>query len=414
MRIAILNDFCSRNGGAASVAIDSALGLAKAGHEVRFIGMVGPVDPSLAEEPLIQVYCANQVAFLDDSNRTGAALRGLWSISAKNWITSVLSDWQGMRAIVHVHGWVKAFSPSIFAAFLGHAHWCSVITLHDYFIACPNGGFINYPQTQICTRIALSASCLSCNCDPRSYAHKIWRYGRGLIQTHGLDIASRVDGLVGVSHFAVDKLKPYLKSGVPVSVVRNPINLNRPRVLGGNPDGSLIYVGRLSPEKGVDLALSAARRLGRKLIVLGEGSLRKELNLAYPEADFRGWAHTDDVYKAMSGASALVFPSRWYETNGLVVLEAMAHGLPVVISDGCASTEFVRDGVTGRHFKLGSVESLTTVLSEVLAGQGGSLGSAAAEWYWNDPWTLTAHVSELEKFYNQLWSQKCIKAECSP
>ena len=384
------------------MAIDSALGLAKAGHEVRFIGMVGPVAPELAAEPRIHVYCAQSVTFLDDTDRLGAAVRGWWNLSAQRWVKRALADWSGQPAIVHVHGWVKAFSPSIFSELLNRPEWRSVITLHDYFLACPNGGFIDYPKTEICRRQALSVDCLSCNCDSRSYAQKLWRFGRGLIQTHGLDIASRVDGLVGVSHFAVDKLRPYLKPDVPVEIVRNPVALERPGHLGGDPDGALLYVGRLSPEKGLDLALAAARRLGRKLVVLGEGSLRDELSHQYPEAEFRGWANPSDVHKAMAGSAALVFPSRWYETNGLVVLEAMAHGLPVVVADGCAATEFVRDHITGRHFKLGSVDNLTAVVGEVLSGQGEQLGRAGAEWYWSDPWTLAAHVAELEKFYAKL------------
>lgn len=402
MRILIINDFCSRNGGAAGVAINSALGLAKAGHDVRFVGIVGPVDPELASESRIRIYCAEGVTFLDDHSRLGAAFRGWWNLPALRWVRAALADWDGLEAIIHVHGWVKAFSPSIFGEFLGRSEWRTVLTLHDYFLACPNGGFIDYPKAQICRREALSIDCLSCNCDPRSYTQKLWRFGRGLIQTYGLDIASRVDGLVGVSHFAVNRLSSYLKQGVPVTVVRNPVAVSRSSHLGGIADGPLLYVGRLSPEKGLDLALEAARRLGRKLVVLGEGALRDALSLQYPEAEFRGWASPAGVHKAMGGASALVFPSRWYETNGLVVLEAMAHGLPVVVADGCAATEFVRDGVTGRHFKLGSVDSLTSVLKEVLMGQGVQLGGAAAEWYWRDPWTQAAHITELERFYAKL------------
>jgi glycosyltransferase involved in cell wall biosynthesis len=402
MKILIINDFCSRNGGAAAVAIDSALGLFKGGHEVRFVGIVGPIDPCFTGELRLNVHCKFDSTFLDHSNRKTAAIKGWWNVSAQLWFSSILKDWEQQDVIIHVHGWVKAFSPSVFSAIFNRPRWRVVITLHDYFIACPNGGFIDYPQTQICKRRALSIDCLRCNCDPRNYAQKLWRFGRGLIQTHVLDIASRVDGLVGVSRFSIKKLKPYLNPDIPIAIVRNPVSLDRPLRFGGNPEGPLLYVGRLSPEKGLYLALTAARRVKRNIIVIGEGVLKESLSRDYPEADFVGWAQPTAVNQAMKDASALVFPSLWYETNGLVVLEAMAHGLPVIVSDGCAATEFVEDGINGRHFKLGSIESLISVLTDVLSGQGEQLGRAAAEWYWTDPWSQSAHVTELERFYSQL------------
>ena len=402
MRIVIINDFCSRNGGTAAVAIDSAIGLANAGCEVRFFGMTGPVDPVLAATKGVTVYCDNEPTFLDNPSRVQAAVSGLWSLDSKRALRKFINDWIGSEVIIHVHGWVKALSASIFTE-LNNKHWRVVVTLHDYFLACPNGGFLDYQKTAICTRTALSGECLFCNCDSRSYAQKLWRFGRGLIQSYGVNIPSRIHGIIGVSHFSLNKLRSYLPEGLPISVIRNPVAVKKPEVLGGNFDGPLLYVGRLSSEKGVPLALSAARSFRRKITIIGGGPLKQQLMNDYPEADFRGWLPPEDVYTIMQSASALVFPSLWYETNGLVVLEAMAHGLPVIVSNACASTEFVVDGVNGRHFEQGSCTSLVEVLNEVFTSQSHtSLGKSAYDWYWSNPWSQKTHVSELLSFYNKL------------
>jgi glycosyltransferase involved in cell wall biosynthesis len=402
MKIAILNDFCSRNGGAASVAIDSALGLAEAGHEVRFIGVVGPVDPALTAHAGIKVSCLGQPTFLDDPRRAAAALRGWWSCSAARFVADALQDWRGDSVLLHVHGWVKALSPAIFPELLRYAHWRVVTTLHDYFLACPNGGFMVYPKTEICHRRALGADCLMCSCDARNYAQKLWRFGRGLIQTHGLNLGCRLHGVIGVSQFSLEKLRPYLHQKVLARIVRNPVAVAQNVPTGGCTTGPLLYVGRLSSEKGVALALKAARALGRRIVVVGEGPEAARLGVDYPECEFLGWLSPENVHAQMRKAAALVFPSRWYETNGLVVLEAMANGLPVVVAAGTAATEFVRHGETGRHFKMGDHDSLQKELTVALGPAGASLGRAASVWYWADPWTRAAHVRALESFYTEL------------
>src|SRR5882757_10833220 len=78
-----------------------------------------------------------------------------------------------------------------------------------------------------------------------------------------------------------------------------------------------------------------------------------------PQARFTSWLGAEDIRRHMRTARALVFPPLWYETLGLVVVEAAAAGVPAIVADGCAATEYIRDGVNGLHFTHGSVEALS-------------------------------------------------------
>jgi glycosyltransferase involved in cell wall biosynthesis len=401
MKILIINDFCNINGGAAGVAIESALGLARAGYVTGFLGMVGPVDERM-ELQGVAVVCANEDTFLDSGSKVKAAWRGWWNSRVDELLDRLAADFSPGETIVHVHGWMKALSPSIFS-FLNKRGYRFVVTLHDYFIACPNGGFLDYPRVEICRRTALSISCLSCNCDSRSYSQKLWRYGRGLIQNFALQTPERANGFIGVSHFSLEKLEKYIGKDIPRSVVRNPVKIDQGcGTVGGVPGGPLLFVGRLSREKGPVLAAEASKRLGRKIVFVGDGEERKSLEHGYPDAIFEGWQPLSRVTELMTQASCLIFPSLWFETNGLVVLEAIALGLPVIVANETAPTEFVKDGITGRVFKTGDIDDLTAILKELLEGQGIDLARAAYDWYWSDPWTPENHVKELVAFYQKL------------
>jgi glycosyltransferase involved in cell wall biosynthesis len=95
----------------------------------------------------------------------------------------------------------------------------------------------------------------------------------------------------------------------------------------------------------------AAARTGLPLVVLGEGSLAHALKFdaatAGVDLAVRGWAHREDVLRAMARATVLVFPSLWAEPLSRVLLEALALGTPVAVMDTGGSGEIVQDGTSG-------------------------------------------------------------------
>jgi glycosyltransferase involved in cell wall biosynthesis len=114
---------------------------------------------------------------------------------------------------------------------------------------------------------------------------------------------------------------------------------------------ALLYVGRLSREKGLDMLEPFSRFLdyagvAHRLVLVGDGPMRKQLEAACPGAVFTGTRSPDDVATAMASADLFVFPSQT-DTAGNVVLEAQASGLPVLVSRTGGPCENLRLGESG-------------------------------------------------------------------
>ncbi len=141
----------------------------------------------------------------------------------------------------------------------------------------------------------------------------------------------------------------------------------------------LLFSGKLSRRKGADLLLSAVKQLPelvRKnmgVIYIGSGNLDPELRRLAADSPstrvhFAGFQNQTKLSPYYHAADLLVLPSLYSETWGLVVNEALHHGLPAVVSDavGCAP-DLIEPGVTGEIFRSGSMTDLCAVLQRALA-----------------------------------------------
>lgn len=401
--IVILNDYASVVGGAAKVALSSAVALANRGNRTIVFSAVGPIDDSLKNVPNLEVICLNQSDILSDPNRFRAITSGTWNRVVANELTQLLQKLRADKPVVHFHPWVKALSPSVFVA----ARRCgvpSVITLHDYFIACPTGNFLEAKTGKICKRKPLSASCISCNCDPRNYFHKIWRVSRGFVQKNVARVPSQCENFISVSPYSEAILREFLPAKANITLVRCPIDVDHQPVIDAAASRDFLFVGRFSPEKGaVDFAKAAAAS-GQNAVFIGQGGEEEKIREACPNAKILGWLPPAEVQRQMRQARALVFPSRWYETQGLSAIEACAVGLPVIYSDVTAISADLQDNATGISYRSGDVEDLNQKMVRVANDDAfaRSIGTAAYDWYWKTPWTLDHHVDGLEAVYDRL------------
>ena len=184
--------------------------------------------------------------------------------------------------------------------------------------------------------------------------------------------------------------------------------------VGARADGPFLFVGRLVYYKGLALLLSALCRLpAAELVIVGDGPLRAELQ-AQSRRDgldgrvrFAGDLPPAMLREEMGQARALVLPSaKASETFGVVQLEAMAAGLPVIstgLPTGVAEVNI--DGETGRVVAPGDVEALTAALAEVLSDteQARAWGDAGRRRV-RESFTHDGMVTALERWYESLFT----------
>lgn len=398
MHIVILAEFAVASGGAEKVAVESAHGLARAGMDVTFIQAIeGPADP-LLDHPNIRRVCLGNA---DIWNRPAleAALSGIWSRDAAARLRAVLSALPQPADIVHLHQWTRSLSPSVFPVLLGSGIPL-VVTLHDYFLACPNGVYYRFDQDRPCALTPLSASCVAAPCDPKSRFHKAIRIGRSIAQNralrgHHLHVIHvcdasipRMGGLLGslaVTHHRID----------------NPVRVEKGVRADPATGKAIAYVGRLTREKGADLVAEAARDAGMPALFIGTGPLEAELR-AQPHVEMLGWRSPNEVSAILVQRSrALAAPSRWFETGPLTVYEALAVGLPVVASDRSGAAEKVIDGVTG-YVVAPERAALATAFRKLDVIEAETLGCAAHAHYWDAPMSIDAHADALSELYRRI------------
>ena len=139
-RVIILNDQASVTGGAATVALASARGLAAQGFEVTLFAAVGPIAPEIQGVPGLEVICLGQHEIVDDPNRRRAMRNGMANREAAIRLGKLLDGCDQADTVIHVHSWMKALSPLVLHTAIRRG-FKVVLTMHDFFITCPTGRF---------------------------------------------------------------------------------------------------------------------------------------------------------------------------------------------------------------------------------------------------------------------------------
>jgi glycosyltransferase involved in cell wall biosynthesis len=400
MHVIIIADHAFINGGQAKVAIDSAIGLAERGHRVTFFAACGPVDLHLAASGA-EIICLDQPDITTAKSQVRFLAQTLWNTKAARRLGALLDGLDPLTTVIHVHAWAKALSPSI-GSIIREARIPSVYTMHEFFLVCPTGGFYDYKKAAPCTRVPLSRSCVTCNCDARSYPRKVLRLVRQLLLDHVSGMKEAIRHVVTISDLQYQVVRDYMPPETIFHRIANPINVPD---LGPKqqPGGDFLFVGRLSTEKGVAHFCEAARLAGIVPVIAGDGPLADDLRRRFPEARMLGWQSPQRVRELMRGARALVFPSVWYEGQPLTVYEALALGTPVIVSDVCAGREAVEHGVNGLRFASGDSLSLAAALrsleDDAIAER---MTRSAYEKYWADPLTVDRHLDAIEALYARL------------
>jgi glycosyltransferase involved in cell wall biosynthesis len=401
VHVIVANDFAHVNGGAAQVAISSAVGLADRGHRVTFFAAVTPVAEEL-RHPGINLVLTDQFDIKSDPSRLRAAAQGIWNPRSALKMEHVLTRSDGDRTILHVHGWTKALTSSIIRVALRHGV-AVVVTLHDYFYACPNGGFFNFRRKESCPLRPLSVACLRENCDRDGYPEKLWRSVRQGVQTRFGFPRSELLNFITISDFSESVLKTFLPPDAEIYRIASPSDFTKEAPVDVKRNDRFVCLGRLSPEKGLNLVATAARDLNCAVVFVGEGPSRYEIQSSNPEAAITGWQPREQVKAYLRSARCLVLSSLWYEAQPMVVAEAAAVGVPAIVSDQCAGREMIENGVTGLCFRSGDSADLREKMRILQNPETAArMGRAAYDRHWTHPFTLEKHLLALERCYGSI------------
>jgi glycosyltransferase involved in cell wall biosynthesis len=363
-RVVVLNDVSMARGGATSLALASVRALRARGVPVTFIAGDNGENPELRDLG-VEVVPMGQ-ALLLDAGMGEAFFRGLYNRRT----IAVVGDWiarnDTRHTIYHVHTWAKILSPSLFQVLRPVADRLAV-SAHDFFLVCPNGGYVFYGTGRVCQLRPMSFACVVASCDRRTYGHKLWRVARQAIRSILFDLR-RTPPLVLAIH---DGMRPGLeRGGIPshaIKILRNPIRAFTNDRVSAERNQEVVFIGRLDLEKGADLAAKAAKLAGARLRIVGDGPMLEQLMRDHPEVIFEGRRSHDEIGRLVASARALVMPSRYPEPFGLVAGEALWSGLPVVLSDtAMMADEIVKRGA-GLACDVHSEGALAETLRQVFA-----------------------------------------------
>ncbi len=350
MRVIQANKYYYLKGGAERYTFELSKILERNGDAVIPFSMrSGKNLPSHYDRFFVSEVFTDRARFDREGLRTAG--RMLWSFEAAKKFSALCAAFP--PDVLHVHNIYHQISPSILAV-AEQRGIPAVMTVHDYHLISPNYGLydqgvivepsVAHPYWDTLRRKLIGGSTLKSALSAfEGWMHKV------------LDAYGHVSTFIAPSEFVRSKLLAY---GIPqgkIEVVPHFIDLEN-RTPHYESETRVVFVGRLSPEKGVEVLLRAMKDV--KLltcVIIGDGpeketlhALAKELEL--DNVEFLGALHGEDLDREIARAKAIVIPSQSYETFGLTALEAYAWGKPVIASRIGALSEVVREGETGLLF----------------------------------------------------------------
>jgi glycosyltransferase involved in cell wall biosynthesis len=332
----------------------------------------GGEDVAVAAEISLLREAGIEVELLTENNQRieraslGLAIQALWSVHGRKLVADAID--RVRPDILHVHNSFPLLSASIYGA--AQERGVAVVqTLHNFRLVCPNALLLrNGQHCELCLDKTLKWPAILHACYRDSRAASTVVAGIGAVHRLTAVRNREVDRYLALSGFSAHR---FIAGGLPADrldvcapVVREPAT---PMPEPAPPREGGLFVGRLSPEKGVDGLLKAWAGVPYPLTIIGDGPLADELKRqAPPQVSFLGWQPPEVVSAHMYRAALLMFPSLCYENFPLSVAEAMAHGLPVLAASGGSVEETLEEGRTGAFAPPGDAAAWKARLLELL------------------------------------------------
>jgi glycosyltransferase involved in cell wall biosynthesis len=306
--------------------------------------------------------------------------------------------------IVHVHNTFPVISPAVYYAAKENAIPV-VQTLHNYRLLCPSATL--FRDGHVCE------DCLGKKVPWPGVVHACYRDSRvttavaaAMLATHNFKHTwtEAVSSYIALTDFARCK---FVQAGFPLEkIFVKPNYLETDPGTGEGKGNYALFVGRLTPEKGIDTLLDAWREIGARLSlqIAGDGPMAPEVEKAAAEMEdvtWLKWLPRAEILQRMKDASVLILPSTWYEGFPMIIAEAFAVGLPVIASNLGSMPCIVEDRRTGLLFEPGNAASLREAVQWWLANpsDGACMRSLARQEY-EDKYTAERNYTQLMDIYD--------------
>lgn len=338
-----------------------------------------------AEAAVLRRAGVDVTVFTRDSAEAGVgdfarSLGGVYSREAKAALRASISA--TAPQVIHVHNAHPLITDAVYDA-ADEVGVPLVHTIHNYRMVCCNG--ILFRKGRICEL------CVD-NTGLAGVLHRCYRgsSAASLLVTIANQVRAHRAGArawprvtwVALSSLGRDLL---IRAGFPADQVRvkgNFLSEDRLPPARGPRDGYL-FVGRLSPEKGIEDVMAAWHsNLRRRLTIVGDGPMEgvvRQWAADQEYVDYLGRQPRETVLRAMAQHRVLLFPSRWYEGFPMVLLEAMASGLAIVSTGLGAVPEIAPVGEVAVHHAPGDAEALRCCIESLSEDRLATMGSKAKE-----------------------------------
>ena len=335
-------------------------------------------------------------------NRITLAARTIWSRPTRDRCLGILRNVR--PDVAHFHNTFPLVSPSAYSAFR-QAGVPIVQTLHNYRLLCPTSTF--FRDGHVCEDClhktppwpGVMHGCYRGSCSQTAVVAAMLTVHRCLKTWK-----NQVDMYVALTEFSRRK---FIEAGIPPDkIVCKPNSVHPDPGIREGSGSYALFVGRLSPEKGLFTLLRAWQHLKAiPLKIAGDGPLMGEVKVFLRKQELSsvevlGHCTREKVLRLMKGARFLVFPSEWYEGFALTIVEAFACGVPVLASRLGVMAEIIEDGRTGLHFKPGDAEDLKSKVEGAWRHpeQLQAMGRAAREEY-EQKYTAERNYQRLMEVY---------------
>ncbi len=293
------------------------------------------------------------------TEKLGAALGVVYNTRSARMLKDRIKAFQ--PDIIHVHNFFPLISPAVFD--VAHKMGVPVVmTLHNYRLICPSA-YLHYNGRTHLENVHKTFPL-------QAILDKAYR--NSMFQTASVVLATGMHKLLGTWQNKVDRFITLTQGGSDLFL--NSSLKPRPEQLVVKPNFTadlglseaergyhFLFVGRLSPEKGISTLLKATELYPFKLKIIGDGSMRQEVvqhAAKYPNVEYLGYQKLDRVEQELKTSRGLIFTSEWLETFGMTIIEAFSTGTPAIAAKIGGAAQLVEDGINGLHYTPGNAAEL--------------------------------------------------------